>query len=689
MQKTDKKYEALFTPWKIGNVEIKNRIVLCPMGGTSLFGWMEHTGNHFDKEAAKFFLEKAQNNVGLIIPGIAPIRSTFMGQWLYQNKKMFEELKVFMDEIHKTGAKLFIQITAGMGRSWAIPTPLVMIHNAPVVRDIIKPIINVPYQSASPSELPSRWSDKVTTRALTIKEIEEIVDAFAKTAKLCKEAGVDGVEVHAVHEGYLLDQFTHKYTNHRTDKYGGSFENRYRFATDIVKAIKSSCGDDFPVSLRYSVKSYVKDFCKGAVPGEEFTEIGRDMKESEEAAKYLQDAGYDMLNADNGTYDSWYWAHPPMYMPLNCNLDDVSHIKKFVDIPVVCAGRMEPDVAANAIAEGRIDAMGVARQFLADSEWVTKLIENRLEDIRPCICCHNACFNMAHYKGVANAQSIYDASHIARCALDPRVMQSDKYKITPAKKIKNVAVIGGGIGGMEAAIVLAKRGHKVSLYEKSDKLGGVFIAAAAPSYKEKDRELIAWYNREITRYPIEIHLNTEVKDIASLGADEVIIATGAKPNRLGIKGNELGIEAIDFLLGEKQVGENVVIVGGGLTGCEIAYELYLQGKKPVIVEMKNDLIVSDKICLANTSFLRDFFETNKVPVYLETGITEIRNDGVTLKAKDGNSFDVPCDNVILSIGYKPSPIAKKGAHIHVIGDADKVGSLRTVIWQAWDKAMKI
>ena len=189
----DQKYEALFTPWKIGNVEIKNRIVLCPMGGTSLFGWMEHTGNHFDKEAAKFFLEKANNNVGLIIPGIAPIRSTFMGQWLYQNKKMFAELKEFMDEIHKTGAKLFIQITAGMGRSWAVPTPLVMLHNMPVVRDIIKPIINIPYQSASPSELPSRWSDKMTCRALTVKEIKEIVDAFAKTAVLCKEAGVDGV----------------------------------------------------------------------------------------------------------------------------------------------------------------------------------------------------------------------------------------------------------------------------------------------------------------------------------------------------------------------------------------------------------------------------------------------------------------------------------------------------------------
>ena len=689
MQKTDDKYKALFTPWKIGNVEIKNRIVLCPMGGTSLFGWMEHTGNHFDKEAAKFFLEKANNNVGLIIPGIAPIRSTYMGQWLWQNKKMFKELKEYMEEIHKTGAKLFIQITAGMGRSWAIPTPLVALHNAPVIRDVIKPIINIPYQSASPSELPSRWSDKVTCRPITVKEIEEIVDAFAKTAAMCKEAGVDGVEVHAVHEGYLLDQFTLKYTNKRTDEYGGSFENRYRFAVDIVKAIKAACGEDYPVSLRYSVTSKVKDFCVGAVPGEEYTEIGRDMAESEKAAKYLQDAGYDMLNADNGTYDSWYWSHPPMYMPLNCNLEDVSHIKKFVDIPVVCAGRMEPDVGAKAVEDGLIDAVGVARQFLADSEWVTKLLDNRIEDIRPCICCHNACFNMSHYKGVANQQSIYDASHIARCALDPTVMQSDKYKIVPAKKVKNIAVIGGGIGGMEAAIVCAKRGHKVTLYEKSDKLGGIFIAAAAPSYKEKDKMLIAWYEREIKKYPIEIKLNTEVKDTESLHADEVIVATGAKARKLPVSGGEKAIEAVDYLLGKKSVGEKVGVVGGGLTGCEIAYELYLQGKQSVIIEMKNDLIVADGVCLANSSYLRDFFAANKVPVYLETGVSEIREDGVTAKDKSGKEFQIAADSVIFSVGYTPAPAFAKSRHVHVIGDAKSVGNLRTVIWSAWDVCMKL
>ena len=688
MNNVDKKYEALFTPWKVGNVEIKNRIVMCPMGGTSLFGWFELGGCHFDKEAAKLFLERAQNNVGLIIPGIAPLRDTFWGKWLWQNPKMFEELKVFMDEIHKTGAKLFVQLTAGMGRSWAITELVAPLHKNKFTRALIKPIIDTNHELASPSPQPSRWAHDIICPEMTVEQIHEIIEAFAKTAKLCMDAGVDGVEVHAVHEGYLLDQFAIEFFNKRTDNYGGSFENRYRFAVEVVEAIKKECGKDFPVSLRYSVESKMKGFCYGAMPGEEYTEVGRNMEESERAAKYLQDAGYDMLNADNGTYDSWYWAHPPMYMPENCNLEDVSHIKKFVDIPVVCAGRMDPETGAAAIAEGKIDGMGVARQFLTDPEWITKLIENRIEDIKPCICCHAGCFNFSSSKGHANTQDLTDTMGLARCALNPQTMQSKKYNIQPAKKAKKVAVIGGGIGGMEAAIVLAKRGHSVTLYEKSGELGGVFIAAASPSFKEKDRDLIAWYKREIARYAsIEVKLNTEVTDVTTLGADEIIVATGAKAKRIPIPGVEKSIEAVDFLLGKKEVGEKVVIVGGGLTGCEIAYELFLQGKKPTIVEMMDDLIVTPGICLANTSYLRDCFKTNKVPVYLETGVREIKDGCVVIADKEGKTSTIEADSVILSVGYNPAPIATKG--VHVIGDANKVGNLRSVIWGAWDVATKI
>ena len=688
MANMDQKYDALFTPWKIGNVEIKNRIVMCPMGGTSLFGWFELTGCGFDKEAAKLFLERAKNNVGLIIPGIAPLRDTFWGKWLWQNKKMFVELKEFMEKIHKTGAKLFIQLTAGMGRSWAITELVGPLHKNKFTRALIKPILDTSHELASPSAQPARWAPDIICPEMTKKQIHEIIEAFAKTAKLCMDAGVDGVEVHAVHEGYLLDQFAIEFFNKRTDEYGGSFENRYRFATEVVKAIKEACGKDFPVSLRYSVESKLKGFAKGAIPGEEYTELGRNMEESEKAAKYLQDAGYDMLNADNGTYDSWYWAHPPMYMPENCNLSDVSHIKKFVDIPVVCAGRMDPEVGAKAVADGLIDGVGIARQFLVDPEWVTKLIEDRLEDIKPCICCHAGCFNFSSSKGHYNTQDLTDTMGLARCALNPETMQSKKYNIKPAKKAKRVAVVGGGIGGMEAAILLSKRGHKVTLYEKSDTLGGVFIAAAAPSFKEKDRALIAWYRRELSKHPIEVKMNTEIKDVKSLDADEVIIATGAVAKRIPIKGADTAIEAVDYLLG-KETGDKVVIIGGGLTGCEIAYDLYLKGKSPTVVEMQDDLITGKGICLANTSYLRDFFETKNVPVMLETGVSEIGEGYVTVKHKDGTEEKVEADSVILSVGYNPAPIAKSSRKVHVIGDAEKVGNLRTVIWGAWDVAMKI
>ena len=522
-----------------------------------------------------------------------------------------------------------------------------------------------------------------------------MVEAFAKTAKLCMDAGVDGVEIHAVHECYLLDQFTMKYTNQRTDEYGGSFENRYRFPVEIVKAIKKACGDDFPVSLRYSVVSKTKGFGKGALPGEDYVEVGRDMEESERAAKYLQDAGYDMLNCDNGTYDAWYWAHPGPYMPQNCNLEDVAHIKKFVDIPVVCAGRMEPDAGAEAIAEGKIDGLGVARQFLTDPAWVTKLMNDDLASIHPCICCHNACFNMASYKGddgqlVGNDQNLADNAGMARCALNPQTMQSTKYKIVKAAHPKKIAVIGGGIGGMEVARVATLRGHKVTIYEKSNVLGGVFIAAAAPSFKEKDRDLIKWYEKEIKDLNIEVKFNTEVKpeDIAKLGADEVVVATGSKARKLRVPGAEKGIEACEYLLGTKEVGNKVIVIGGGLSGCEIALDLYNKGKTPVIVEMKNDLVAMRGVCLANTSYLRDFFALNKVDVRLNTGLVEITDKGVKVKdLKTGKESEIAGDSVIMSVGYIPTPVAKDG--VKLVGDCNGIGNLRTVIWRAWDVAMKL
>ena len=690
----DEKYSALFTPWKVGNVEIKNRIVQCSMGGTSLFGWLEP--NHFDKEAAYFLLNRAQDGVGLILPGMQCVRDQ-LGipgrKWLYQNDQMFKQLKEYMVEFHKTGAKLFIQLAAGMGRSMAINGWMTTLAKNNLLNKLASPIVDVQYCCASASETPNRWAEDVTSRPLTVSEIREMVEAFGKTAKRLREAGVDGVEIHAVHEGYLLDQFTMKNWNYRTDMYGGSFENRFRFPVEIVQAIKRDAGADFPVSLRYSVVSKTKAWGKGAMPYEkDFEEWGRDMEESERAVKYLGDAGYDMFNCDNGTYDAWYWAHPPQYMPDNCNLEYVEHIKKFTDKPVVCAGRMDPVKAAEEIAAGRLDAVAIARQNLVDHEWVHKIMEGRQDEIKPCIRCHNGCFNFSKAKGTSNMQKLDDSLHLARCALNPTTMQHNKYKIVPTRKPKKVAIIGGGVGGMECALVLLQRGHKPVIFEKSNELGGLFLTASAMSFKENDKELIRWYQREIEKAGVEVHYNTEVTDLGTIrGFDEIIVASGSVPRTMPmIPGFDKCLTFTQLLKEKKEVGDKVLFIGGGQSSCEAAYDLILQGKHPIIVEYANDLVNAQATCLANTSFLRDAMEYHKVPVYLESTVTAIRDGSVTVKnIKTGETFEVACDDVVNGIGFVPTPVGGTSSKAYRVGDCVAIGNLRTVIWRAWDVCMKI
>ena len=686
----NEQYAPLFTPFKVGNVEIKNRIVQCSMGGTSLFGWLEPC--HFDKEAAHFLLQRAQDGVGLLLPGMQCVRDTMGCRWLYQNKPMFRELAEYMKEFHKTGCKLFIQLAAGFGRSMAVTPWMVQLNNHPLLGRLASPFVDVSFSCASASATPNRWQEDMLSRPMTVEEIHEMVYAFGQTAKLLREAGVDGVEIHAVHEGYLLDQFTIKNWNNRTDQYGGSFENRFRFPVEIVQEIKRQAGADFPVSLRYSVVSKTKTWGHGAMPGEEFEEFGRDMAESERAVKYLQDAGYDMLNADNGTYDAWYWAHPPQYMPDNCNLEDVEHIRQFVDIPVACAGRMEPLKAAEEIAAGRLDAMAIARQNLCDPDWIQKILHGEEDKIKPCIRCHNGCFNFAKYKGTANIQALPDSLHLGRCALYPPTMQHNRYKIVPTKKPKKVAIIGAGIGGLETALVLKKRGHKPVVFEKSDRIGGLFLTASAMSFKENDKKLLAWYAREVEEQGIDIRFNTEVSDLGTLrGFDEIVVATGSVPRTMpNVKGFDKCLTFRQLLREKHPVGDKVVFFGGGQSACEAAYEMILQGKHPIIVEYAKDLVPAQNVCLSNASFLRDMMAYKKVPVYLESTITEIGDKTVTIRSKDGKTVtEVEYDNIVNGIGFVPTPVGGKGAHIHRVGDCVAIGNLRTAIWRAWDVCMKI
>lgn len=686
----NEKYAPLFTPFKIGNVEIKNRIVQCSMGGTSLFGWLEPC--HFDKEAAYFLLQRAQKGVGLVLPGMQCVRDTMGRRWLYQNKRMFKQLKEYMVEYHKTGAKLFIQLAAGFGRSMAVTPWMVVLNKNPILNKIASPIVDVSYSCASASATPNRWQEDMLSRPMTVKEIHEMVEAFGKTAKMLRDAGVDGVEIHAVHEGYLLDQFTMENWNWREDEYGGSFENRFRFPVEIVQCIKKYAGDDFPVSLRYSVVSKTKGWGKGAMPYEtDFEEWGRDMAESEKAVKYLGDAGYDFFNCDNGTYDAWYWAHPPQYMPDNCNLADVEHIKKFTDKPVACAGRMLPETAAEEIAAGRLDAIAIARQNLVDPDWIIKIQEGREDEIKPCIRCHNGCFNFAKYKGTSNIQGLEDSLHLGRCALTPSTMQHNRYKIVPTKHPKKVAIIGAGIGGVEAALVLKQRGHKPVIFEKTDKIGGLFLTASAMSFKENDKELIRWYENEVKKQGLDIRFNTEINDLGTVrGFDEIIVATGAVPRKMVIPGFEKCLTFTQLLREKYPVGDKVLFFGGGQSACEAAYEMIKQGKHPMIVEFAKDLVPAQNVCLSNASFLRDAMEYHKVPVYLEHTIREIKDKTAVIASKDGkNVFEIEYDNIVNGIGFVPAPVGGKAKNVHRVGDCVTIGNLRTAIWRAWDVAMKI
>ena len=685
-------HKALFQPIRIGKLEVKNRFLMCPMEGTNLLEFK--TKYEFNECCYDMYVERAKNGVGLFVCGMVPVKGYFGKSWLYEQEKIFRgPVKSLMEEVHKYGAKFFMQVGAGMGRSMS-PVPMVrnMYYSSKLKKSALKLVgFDVDRMFEGPSAgMPNVWDPNIKTTEMSRETILAIIDGYGKAAKLARECGVDGIEIHAVHEGYLLDQFTWALVNKREDEFGGSLENRLRFTTEIIKSIKKYAGEDYPVSVRYSVTSKIKGFNDPALPGEDYKEAGRDYEESIQAAKILEAAGCDLLNADNGSYDSWFWAHPPMYMPLACNLDDCAFIKEQVSIPVACAGRMEdPDTSSAAVMDGRVDIVAMGRQFLCDPEYITKLHDGRIGDIRPCIACHNGCFSNYCYKGVPVEMMEH---HMGSCALNPKTLKEKTHTLTEAVVKKQVAVVGGGIGGMEAARLCALRGHSVDLYEKTDRLGGIFIAASAPDFKEREKELIEWYKRQLEALGINVHLNTEIKSLDGIPADEYFVATGTTAKKLPVPGTDGAqvMEATEYLLGEKEAGKSVAIIGGAITGIEIAYDLARKGKKPFVVEMLDDILKVKGMSAANSSYLRTALKYYGVPVYTETQLEKIGDGTVSLRTPDGEKT-LDADSVILSIGYNSYvPFDTEGkANVHVVGDASSVGNLMTVIWQVYEIAMKL
>jgi len=679
------KYTNLFTPLKIGNVEVPNRIAMMPMGVFSP-RLMNQRNGAYTKDGADYYIERAKGGTGLIITGLVPIAPMPALNPVNDPEGYVSELKYLVDGVHKYGSKIFIQMTALSGRSTHIESE------------------QERQAAPSPAPIQNVWDPTIQNRGMTVEEIKLYVRNFAEVASLVQKAGGEGVEIHAVHEGYLLDQFTIAFFNKRSDQYGGSLENRLRFIKEIAEAIKEKCGKDFPVSVRYSVRSYIKDFNRGALPGEEFVEKGRDLTEGIQVARLLESYGYDMLNCDNGSYDSWYWPHPPIYMPKACNLDDVSKVKQAVSIPVICAGKFDnPELAEQAIAQGLVDIMGMGRPLLADPELGKKFYEGRLDDIRPCICCHQGCLGR-----------IFQGKDIS-CAVNPACGREKSYALTRAEQKKKVMVVGGGLGGMEAARVCAIRGHEVDLFEKMDELGGVFTAATKPEFKDDDKRLLAWYKKQVNDLPVRLHMNTEVTTDMIAGYDEVIIATGAYERKLDIPGFDAPnvTYAIDTLRNEDIKGDHIVVVGGGLTGCEIAYMLGKKGKKVTIVEKTETILNAYGLAAANYNMLVELLEYYKVDIIKNAVVQDFKDGIATICETEKNypnaagrarrmfalgpegmlkQHKIPTDHIVVSVGYIPDNTlynAVKGDHVYLIGDAKQPTNVMDAIWSAYEAAMSL
>lgn len=652
------KYPELFNPFYIGKCKIKNRIVMSPM---HLGARYDEDGNIND-EIIDYYEARAKGGVGVIYTGgFVPVtnfeKSPNANSPFKNPLKYLAKMTRLCEKVHAYGTKLFVEFGTGQGRVMFPSTMDPIMKGVPV----------------APSAVPNRWDPSIMCRPLTTEECANVVKGLVDAALYSKQAGADGVCVAGAYGGYFTDQFSTKFTNLRDDEY------RYgtnKLLLDTIKAIKAACGDDFPVDCRIGVKHYIKSPMQGALPGEEFKEYGRDVEESIEIAKQLEKAGVDSILIGDGSYDSFYWLYPPNYMKEGLWLENAKKIKDAVNIPVICAGKINtPELANSAIKDGFVDAVALGRPVLADADWANKAKAGKDEDIRPCIGCENGCIGKVFSAGLVT------------CAVNPQCFYEKTDPVTPAMTKKKIAVIGGGVGGMEAARIAAIRGHQVDLYEKSDKLGGLFNVAAIPDFKYEDVRLLKWYPAQLKKAGVQVHLNCEIgfDDIEKLGADEVILATGANPRTFKFDGVSETVTASEVLNGEKATGEHVVVVGGGLVGCETALWLARQGKKVALVEMMPALMIgSTDTPMPIMLMMNDMLPDAGVQIF--TGASFKCLDGNNAVIVDSNGeHEVECDSVIQAVGYTPNNAlynklaSESSLTVWNIGDSDTPSNVMNAV----------
>lgn len=631
-------YLKLFTPFRIGKMEVKNRIVMSPMGLNAA-----HPDGRIGDDEIDYFEERARGGVGLIIAGCQFLTEELAQGSLegYLDKTyVIPQLTNLCEAVQKYGTKICAQLSCGTGKN-AFSN---MLKDVPV--------------SASP--IPSMFNPDLLCRALTVEEIHEIMKQFNFSAKLLKNAGFDAIEVHA-HAGYLVDQFMSAVWNKRTDEYGGTPEKRMRFAIETVQSIRDAVGPDFPILFRIACKHHF--------------EGGRTIEETVPMLKMLEDAGVDALDIDSGSYENIEYIFPPAYLGDACMEDVCEPARKAVSIPILNSGNHTPETAVRLIESGNADFVMFGRPLIADPEIPEKLLKGKRKEVRPCIRCNDDCIG----------RIITRLTKIS-CSVNPIAGFEERIKDQKDEESKKVVVIGGGPGGMEAARSAAIAGHKVKLFEKDNSLGGQLKSAATPDFKSQLRELVEWYRHQMVIHNVDVHLNTEVtEDMPELDeADAIIVATGAVPLMPGIKGIE---NAVDIITAhenpDKLKGERIVYCGGGLSACDSALEIAMEGKKAVIVEMLDEVAIDDHFI--NKAALIPMLKRYGVEIYTGHKVIEITSDGVKALTKDGKEVFIEGDTIVAAFGMKPNnTIAEKIAskyHLktRVIGDCKRIGKVGNAI----------
>ena len=648
--------KKLFEPIKIGKLNVRNRIVAAPT-----LPCLAMPDGHASRELIEYYKAKAKGGAGIVTVGESAVDReyavTHAGQLILDSDKFIPSLSELAEAIKRYGAKASLELCHG-GR-----------QTLPELIDGRRPI--------APSPMSSRFHEilaghKIPVQEMDAKAIEEVIDHFANAAFRLQRAGFDMALVHGGH-GWLLAQFLSPYTNKRTDAYGGSLENRARFPIEVIEAIRKKVGSGFAIEYRMS--------------GNELVPGGLTIEEAVKFAKMIEDK-VDCIHVSAGMMAepaTIPYFHPPTYLPHAPNVPLAARIKKAVNVPVTCVGAIvDPEMAENILQQGQADLVAMARGLIADPAFPQKARASKSYEIIPCTRCNECLGRVATFLPL-------------RCAVNPVTGRETEFNsIQAAQKRKKVLVVGGGAAGLEAACVAASRGHHVTLFEKTEKLGGNLAIAAIPGFKGDMRRFLDYLLSRVKYLTIDVKLATEASaaNVKAVSPEVMILAVGAEPlipNIPGVSRPNV-VWAGDVLSGKSDLGQRIVVAGGGLVGCETALFLAQQGKRAVVVEM-TDQVATD-LNPVSRILLLELLDKQGVVIRKEVKLEGILENGVVVIDKDWNREKIDTDSVVLSLGLVPRTKVVENLEglvpeVYAIGDCVSPRKLMDSVHDAFNVAVEI